>query len=330
MKRLALLVIASVLLPSLSRAETLIDLVFPVDGTASFSDDFDDQRVGHLHHATDIIAAKMTPVLAAVSGEVSFAPMDEPEYGYMISIDGDDGYEYNYIHLNNDTPGTDDGNGGTEYAYADGIERGVYVKRGEHIAWVGDSGNAESTGAHLHFEIYDGDEAINPYPSLLAAYGNNEYDYNPDFELAQATSIDEDQDIEEADGDMNCEAGSLIRTEEFTAVYYCGRDGGRYVFQNESAFFSWFDDFDDVTFITSDEMGSIPIRGTVTYKPGTALVKLLSVPKVYAVAKDGTLRWVTSPTMAASLFGDSWATLVRDLPDGFYPAYNFGEEITRI
>lgn len=330
MKRLAPLIIALLVLPSPSHAETLIDLAFPVDGTATFSDDFEDQRSGHLHHATDIMATKMTPVLAAMAGEVSFAPTDEPSYGYMITINGDDGYEYNYVHLNNDTPGTDDGAGGTEYAYAPGIERDVHVERGEHIAWVGDSGNAESTGAHLHFEIYDGDIAINPYPSLLAAYENNEYDFNPEFEIASATSIDVDQNIPEATETVNCVAGSLIRTQESTAVYYCGRDGGRYVFQNESAYFSWFTDFSSVTIISSDDMGSVPIRGTVTYKPGTYLVKLLSVPKVYAVATDGTLRWITSSTIAASLYGDDWATKVRDLPDGFFPAYHVGEEITRI
>ncbi|MEK7632582.1 MAG: M23 family metallopeptidase [Patescibacteria group bacterium] len=330
MKRIAPLIIALLVFPPISQAETLIDLVFPVEGAASFSDDFDDQRSGHLHHATDITAAKMTPVLAAMAGEVSFAPMEEPSYGYMITINGDDGYEYNYIHLNNDTPGSDDGVGGAEHAYAPGIERGVHVNRGEQIAWVGDSGNAESVGAHLHFEIYDGDTAINPYPSLLAAYGNDEYDFNPAFESANATSIDIDQNILEATEPVNCVAGSLIRTEEFTAVYYCGRDGGRYVFQNESAYFSWFTDFEDVMIISSDAMGSIPIRGTVTYKPGTYLIKLLSVPNVYAVAANGTLRWVTSPTMAASLYGDDWPSLVRDLPDGFFPAYHVGEEIARI
>ena len=32
---------------------------------------------------------------------------------------------------------------------------------------MGDSGNAESTVSHLHFEIYDGEEAINPYDGLV-------------------------------------------------------------------------------------------------------------------------------------------------------------------
>ena len=316
-------------LPSFAFAEEIIDITFPVDGDATFSDDFDDQRAGHLHHATDIAAEKMTPVLAAVDGEITFAPSPEPSYGYMLTLEGDDGYEYNYVHLNNDTPGTDDGNGGAEYAYAEGIERGVRVERGQHIAWVGDSGNAESVSSHLHFEMYDDDTAINPYPSLLASYGVVVYDYSPEAEAAAATSISDDKDLDEAD-DVNCTLDTLIRTQDSSTVYYCGTDGGRYYFPNESTFFSWYDTFDDVEYVTTEVMASIPLKGLVTYKPGTSLVKLLSVPKVYAVAANGTLRWLTSDAMAETLYGEDWPTIVRDLSDGFFPAYDVGENIERV
>ena len=58
---------------------------------------------------------------------------------------GDDGNDYFYIHINNDTPGTDDGKGGVLYAYAPGLYEGQHVECGELIAYVGDSGNAENT-----------------------------------------------------------------------------------------------------------------------------------------------------------------------------------------
>lgn len=75
------------------------------------------------------------------------------------------------MHINNDTPGTDDGNGGTANAYAPGIVRGSHVVAGQLLGWVGDSGNAESAGSHLHFEIRQPMDhiAINPYQALLAA-----------------------------------------------------------------------------------------------------------------------------------------------------------------
>lgn len=147
-------------------------IVFPVNGPHHFQDDFADPRSGGTreHLGIDIIAAKMTPVVAAVDGQVSYLVSPQASWGYAIFIRDADGYQYRYLHLNNDTLGTDDGSGGEANAYAPGIERGVAVKRGQHIGWVGDSGNAESTGSHLHFEMYDPQGSVfDPYESLLAA-----------------------------------------------------------------------------------------------------------------------------------------------------------------
>lgn len=315
------------LAPSVTRAAEIIDIVFPVEGDVTFSDDFDDARSGgRTHNATDIMADKMSLIVSATDGTVRFAPTTEPSYGFMLTIEGDDGYTYNYIHINNDTPGTDDGIGGSEYAYAPGIEDGERVERGEHIAWVGDSGNAEETAPHLHFEIYtEDDEPVNPYESLLVAYAANTFD--PELEQQLATSINVNQQISVATAEAYCTSDSLIRTEEFSTVYYCGQDGGRYVFQNEATFFSWYEDFDGVEIISSEEMGDIPLRGVVTMKPGTYMVKLLSVPKVYAVSANGTLRWIETTEIAEDLYGTNWAQYVRDLSDAFFPAYTVGENV---
>jgi putative cell wall-binding protein len=99
----------------------------------------------------------------------------------MVSICGDDGRKYDYIHINNDTPGTDDAQGGPEFAFAPGLMRGGTVRRGQWLGAMGDSGNAEGTAPHLHFEIEDpaitdpyGTHQINPYKSLLAALERND------------------------------------------------------------------------------------------------------------------------------------------------------------
>jgi putative cell wall-binding protein len=167
--------------------EQILDLTFPVSGPVTFTDDYHAVRGGgtRRHQATDVAGTKLQHLHAAVDGVVLRVtgidgPM--PSYGYQLVILGDDGREYGYVHLNNDTPGTDDGLGGPELAYAPGIRQGVRVERGQWVGYLGDSGNAEDTVPHLHFSIVDPDlvdprlsEApyqqgrINPYFSLEAA-----------------------------------------------------------------------------------------------------------------------------------------------------------------
>jgi hypothetical protein len=102
------------------------------------------------------------PVVAAADGVVDWMSSS----CCAFSLDHGNGWETWYIHLNNDTPGTDDGQG---WGIADGIEKGTAVSAGQLIGWVGDSGNAEWTAPHLHFEIKRDGVPINPYPYLLAA-----------------------------------------------------------------------------------------------------------------------------------------------------------------
>ena len=180
--------------PRVDVTRRIVDLTFPVaspeDGV-SFADTFLALRGGgsRLHAATDLMAPKHRAVHAAVAGTITWAPPTQPSYGWMLSVRGDDGLAYHYVHLNNDTPEkgadgrwNDDGKGGIEHAYAprivaaieaNGSARGLRVERGELLGWLGDSGNAENTGSHVHFEIEDHDDAgvyrINPYDSLVAA-----------------------------------------------------------------------------------------------------------------------------------------------------------------
>lgn len=149
-----------------------IDLTFPVDGPTRYIDDYHTSRSRGAHGATDLMADHGQHVHAAVGGRVSLINgLDDrpPSWGYAIHIDGDDGRTYVYLHLGRqDGPARD--------AYAAGLRKGSRVERGEHIGYVGSSGNADPSAPHLHFEIRDtevrdryGDARRNPYASLRDA-----------------------------------------------------------------------------------------------------------------------------------------------------------------
>lgn len=305
------------------------DIIFPIQGGAQFVNDFGDGRSGgRVHEANDLMAPKMTPILAARGGRVISAAMTEPSYGFMISIAGDDGYTYNYLHINNDTPDTDDGLGGAEYAYAPGISRGVTVVQGQHIAWVGDSGNAESTGSHLHFEIrLPDDTAINPYQYLNAAL--QIYTYNPSAAQNDSPTINHDKGLVVTEGQVTyCTPGSLIRIETNSSVYYCGANGKRFVFPNAQTYATWYADFSKVETISAEAMSKLPLGGNVTYRPGVKLVKIQTDPRVYAVDHNGTLRLMVNPTIATKYYGANWNKKVEDIPDAFFTTYTVGKPIT--
>jgi murein DD-endopeptidase MepM/ murein hydrolase activator NlpD len=171
----ALAVMAAILVaPSSATADDLpppaVDdiypLVFPVGGDNHYTDTFGAPRSGgRTHDGTDIIAAKMVPVVAAASGTIGWVSST----CCALEIEHDDGWSSMYIHLNNDTPGTDDGQG---WGIMPGLVQGLHVNPGQLIGWVGDSGNAEWTSSHLHFELHTPDgTAVNSYPHLLVAQG---------------------------------------------------------------------------------------------------------------------------------------------------------------
>jgi hypothetical protein len=124
-----------------------------------------------------------------------------------------------------------------------------------------------------------------------------------------------------------CTAGSLIKG-SFPAIYYCGADGKRYVFVNDKAYFSWYPDFSSVKTIPDTDLAKITLGGNITYRPGFRMVKIRSNPKVYAVARGGILRWVTTEAVAVRLYGSGWNKLIDDVSDAFFVNYILGSPIT--
>ena len=119
-------------------------------------------------------------------------------------------------------------------------------------------------------------------------------------------------------------AGDLIKMEGLSSVYYLGDDGKRYVFPNESTYFSWYADFSGVVTIPASELQSYPLGGNVTMRPGTTLVKITTDPSVYAVEPNGVLRKVANEAQAAALYGTNWNKRIVDLADSFFTNYTIG------
>lgn len=153
-----------------AKAAEVRSIVFPVIGKVSYYDDFGAPRTGHSHEGNDLMGKKMLPLVAAVDGVVQWVQYPQPDWGYAISLRDADGYQYWYLHVNNDKPGTDDGLGDGLHAYAPDVINGATVVAGQLIGWMGDSGNAEGTTAHVHFEIHTPDGTpFSPFASLQAS-----------------------------------------------------------------------------------------------------------------------------------------------------------------
>jgi murein DD-endopeptidase MepM/ murein hydrolase activator NlpD len=96
-----------------------------------------------LHKGTDFAAPRGTPIYAAGNGVIERAgPFST--FGNYVKIQHANGYETAYAHLN---------------GFAKGIKKGVRVKQGQVIAYVGTTGR--STGPHLHYEVYINGRAVN-------------------------------------------------------------------------------------------------------------------------------------------------------------------------
>jgi hypothetical protein len=112
------------------------------------------------------------------------------------------------------------------------------------------------------------------------------------------------------------------------AVYYVGKDGKRHAFPSSKVYFTWYQDFNSVSTVSQDVMGSLTLGKNVTYRPGSRMVKFPTLNNVYAVGKGGVLSWVTTESVAIALYGTNWNTKIDDVPDTFYSNYTFGPDIS--
>ena len=139
-----------------------LKLIIPVQGVRpdQLQDTFMDARTeGRVHDAIDIPAPAGTPVIAAADGEIARLFQSERGGTTIYQYSDDKRLIFYYAHLQH---------------YADDLMPGQFVRQGEVIAYVGDTGNAGAGNYHLHFSIsvipnptrYWEGTNINPYPLL--------------------------------------------------------------------------------------------------------------------------------------------------------------------
>jgi murein DD-endopeptidase MepM/ murein hydrolase activator NlpD len=148
--------------------QSLAHLGSPLEGLklSDLRDTFNEVHNGHPHEAIDIMAPRGTPVHAVVPGTIRKLFLSKAGGITIYEFDEPGQYCYYYAHLDR---------------YADGLHEGMRVERGDIIAYVGSTGDADARAPHLHFAVFElsaarewwKGEPIDPYTNLIEAVRNS-------------------------------------------------------------------------------------------------------------------------------------------------------------
>lgn len=143
----------------LAQLSAMLDV--PVAGVSrsSLRDTYTAARGDRVHEAIDILAPRGTPVLSATDGRVLRLFNSKPGGLMVYATDPSERFILLYGHLD---------------GYAEGLQDGMPLMRGQVIGYVGTTGNAPPDTPHLHFGILRGQPdvswsvgvPVNPYPLL--------------------------------------------------------------------------------------------------------------------------------------------------------------------
>jgi murein DD-endopeptidase MepM/ murein hydrolase activator NlpD len=93
---------------------------------------------GRQHNATDILAPRGTPVLAADAGRVVKLARNDAGGITVYATDDAERFVFYYAHLDR---------------YRSGLAEGTKLAKGDVIGYVGTTGNAPPNTPHLHFQV---------------------------------------------------------------------------------------------------------------------------------------------------------------------------------
>ena len=149
-------------------AQSSAQMGLPIEGlrVSDLHSTFNEIHNTHAHEAIDILARRGTPVHAVVSGTIRKLFLSKAGGNTIYEFDEAGERCYYYAHLDR---------------YAAGVSDGMPVKRGDVIAYVGSTGNADSGAPHLHFAVFElgpkrewwKGTPVDPYADLVEAVGNS-------------------------------------------------------------------------------------------------------------------------------------------------------------
>jgi len=114
-------------------------------------------KVKRMHYGLDFSVKKGTPIYATADGRVVIIKSSFGGLGKYIYLDHGNGYRTVYGHLNKFN-----------------VRKGQKVKRGELIAYSGNSGR--STAPHLHYEVHKNGKKLNPVNFFFNDLTPNQYE----------------------------------------------------------------------------------------------------------------------------------------------------------
>jgi Transglycosylase-like domain/Peptidase family M23 len=200
--------------------------VFPVLGPAAFVDSFGAPRADvSWHHGDDLFAPVGAPVVAVAAGTLFSVGWNDIG-GKRLWLRDRDGNEFYYAHLS---------------AFSPIALEGAQVAAGEVVGYVGTTGDARGTPAHLHFEIhpvsmlglgYDG--AVNPTSYLeswrrlteqAAAAIRARSTPRPGAILLSVSDISTASGLQRASMKRALERGAMRKTTPYLVAVGARRDG---------------------------------------------------------------------------------------------------------
>lgn len=135
-----------------------IPILFGV-GLTDISPNFGDARSGgRSHEGEDITATRGTPIVSPTKAVV-LRTGEGPSEGLYVYTANPGGETFVYMHLDR---------------IGEGVDKGAVLEKGDLVGYVGNTGNAIATLPHLHFEIHENGDPVDPFPRLSTEFTLNE------------------------------------------------------------------------------------------------------------------------------------------------------------